>query len=307
MPFTAYADEEDCTSVYADDTVVTITARDHDELEKKLESKYAKVAEFMLSQGLKLNDDKSHLLIITTGMTRTGAEAAMKTELKTPEDTIKPSKTEKFLGGYVQSNLKWDEHIILNEENLCKSLNRRCNALSKISCVSSFKSRKMFANGLFMGKLSYIISLWGGTTKENINALQTIQNKAARISTRDWDNSTAANLGQLGWLSVNQLIFYHSVLQMFKLRESRRVGGPPAPRYLANMFTWEYNYNTRQAEAGVVRPIGIPRLDITRKSFRYRAAEMFNKLPIEMMSYSSITMFKTAVKSWIVGNIPIRP
>ena len=94
---------------------------------------------------------------------------------------------------------------------------------------------------------------------------------------------------------------------MFKLRESRRVGGPPAPRYLVNMFTWEYNYNTRQAEAGAVRPIGIPRLDITRKSFRYRAAEMFNKLPIEMMSYSSITMFKTAVKSWIVGNIPIRP
>ena len=82
-----------------------------------------------------------------------------------------------------------------------------------------------------MGKLSYLISLWGGTSKENLNALQVIQNKAARFVSRDWTNSTVQNLSSLGWLSVNQMIFYHTVLLMFKLKRSRAVGG----RYVSRL------------------------------------------------------------------------
>ena len=149
--------------------------------------------------------------------------------------------------------------------------------------------------------------MWGGTSKENINALQVIQNKAARFVTRDWTNSTVQNLGTLGWLSINQMIFYHTVLLMFKLKRSRAVGGPPAPTYLMNMFNWEYYYETRQAEAGVVKPLGVPRLDVSKQSFRYRAAEMYNKVPVELTNYDSVKMFKTAVKSWIIQNIPVRP
>ena len=94
---------------------------------------------------------------------------------------------------------------------------------------------------------------------------------------------------------------------MFKLKRSRAVGGPPAPTYLVNMFNWDYNYETRQAEAGVVKPRGVPRLDVSKQSFRYRAAEMYNKVPRELTNYDSVNMFKTAVKSWIIHNIPVRP
>ena len=57
----------------------------------------------------------------------------------------------------------------------------------------------------------------------------------------------------------------------------------------------------------MVKSLGVPRLDVSKQSFRYRAAEMYNKVPVELTNYDSVNMFKTAVKSWIVQNIPVRP
>ena len=68
-----------------------------------------------------------------------------------------------------------------------------------------------------------------------INAMQVVQNKAARFSTGDWRKSIVEHLGSLCWLSVNQMIVYHTVLPMFKLRQSRSVGGLPASFYLLHI------------------------------------------------------------------------
>ena len=59
--------------------------------------------------------------------------------------------------------------------------------------------------------------------------------------------------------------------------------------------------------AEVVKPLGVPRLDASKQSFRYRTQEMYNKVPVELTNYDLVNMFKTAVKSWIIQNIPVRP
>ena len=56
--------------------------------------------------------------------------------------------------------------------------------LSKISKISSFKTRKMIANGIVMSKIIYLIQLWGSAPKYLIYFLQKLQNKAARLVTR---------------------------------------------------------------------------------------------------------------------------
>ena len=138
--------------------------------------------------------------------------------LSTSLGDIRPSNSEKFLGGIVQKDLKWNEHIAKDKDNLLSALSKRCNALQIIAKVASFKTRKTIANGLFIGKLSYLISVWGGTSRENFDLLQIVQNRAARIVTKNWKSSTADNLNAIGWLSVRQLAFYHTVLLMFKIK-----------------------------------------------------------------------------------------
>ena len=157
-----------------------------------------------------------------------------------------------------------------------------------------------------MGKLGYLISVWGGTSKKNLDSLQVIQNRAAKLVTRRWQSSTIDNLRAIDWLSVNQLAFYHTVLLMYKIKSSRYNEDISVPQYLLNMFEWSYQYNTRQVQGGKIKPKGIPRLDITKSSFRYRAADQFNQLPEDVINSKTIDCFKDKVKLWIKENVQLR-
>ena len=188
----------------------------------------------------------------------------------------------------VDEHLKWTEHLRDNkEENLLRSLSSRLGALKKISKVGSFRTRKMIANGIFMSKLTYLIELWGGCGIMLKRSLQMIQNKVARVVTKlDWSTSPSVLLHQIGWLSVNQLIFYHSVLLVYKVNLNK------TPRYLHNMFSWSYNYDTRQATGGLIRLRGKPKLDVSKQSFRWRAANQFNQLPEDVRTSPTLAIFK---------------
>ena len=73
------------------------------------------------------------------------------------------------------------------------------------------------------------------------------------------------------------------------------------PKYLDNMFSW--TYNTRQAVGGLIRLVGKPKLDITRSSFRWRAANQFNQLPADIRTCPTLASFKTKAKTWITENV----
>ena len=195
-------------------------------------------AKFLKDNRLKLNDDKTTLLVLDRGGSKYKYEEERKVEIITPSLAIKPSQTQKLLGCCIHENLKWTDHLITNEKSLVKGLNQRFVALRKIAKLASFRDRKMVSNGIFMSKLQYIISLWGGCGKEMKKVLQVIQNKAARVVAKR-EASLIDIYQQIGWLSVNQLIFYHSVLLVFKVRRNE------SPKYLNSMFNNNYAYNTQ--------------------------------------------------------------
>ena len=89
-----------------------------------------------------------------------------------------------MLGGILSQNLKWTEHILLNQKFLIKQLGARLAILNKVSRLATFKTRKMIANGIFMSKLIYLIPLWGGCEEFLLRSLQVAQNKAARLVTK---------------------------------------------------------------------------------------------------------------------------
>ena len=132
-------------------------------------------------------------------------------------------------------------------------------------------------------------------------SLQIIMNKVARVVTRlDWSTPAKVLLAQCGWLSVNQLIFYHSVLQVHKLKLSK------IPKYLHTMHnSWTYQYRTRQAESGLIQLIGKPKLDISKNSFKWRAANQYNQLPLEIRNCLTIESFKLQAKAWIKTSVSL--
>ena len=58
------------------------------------------------------------------------------------------------MGCYIRKDMPLAEYIKL------KSLNLRLRAVKKIRYLTTFKNRKMIAEGIFISKVSYLITLW---------------------------------------------------------------------------------------------------------------------------------------------------
>ena len=95
---------------------------------------------------------------------------------------------------------------------------------------------------------------------------------------------------KLGWLTVIQLEYYHSVITVFKIRSSGE------PKYLANSLLKD-SRNDR---------IMIPNLELrlTQKSFTIRGAGYWNRLPENIRKQSKIGIFKKLAQKWILENVP---
>ena len=171
-----------------------------------------------------------------------------------------------------------------------------------ISYVASFKVRLMIANGVFCSKLIFQISLWGGTEEFLLNSLQIVQNKAARFVARRGIYTPVADLlKQCGWLSVRQLVFYHSVMQIYKTIFTTY------PQYINSKLSNQFPYNTRLAQSDSVR-MGADfqsKLELTEKSFMNRATISYNLLPPELRRTQKLETFKEELKVWVQENVKI--
>ena len=78
----------------------------------------------------------------------------------------------------------------------------------------------MIAEGIVMSNILYIITVYGSCSDYLLSILQVIQNTAARCVTRlGWRTRVSVLLLQCGWLSVRQMVFYHTMVQMFKIKQ----------------------------------------------------------------------------------------
>ena len=200
----------------------------------------------------------------------------------------------------MHQDMKWGEHLQNNNESVLRYLNSRVGALKIICKVASFKIRKMIADGIIMSKITYCIALWGGSADQLLDPLQKVQNKAARAVTKlNWDTSITILLKQCGWLSIRQLVVYHSSILVHKVMMKK------SPSYLYSMFSSKYQIDTRQARSEQIKPTRISTLELSYESFRWRAARMYNDLPIALRQVTSVPKFKKELKKWIIENIPI--
>ena len=181
---------------------------------------------------------------------------------------------------------------------MLKMITSRINALMKISWSADFKTRKNVANAIVMSRLVYIIQVYGNSSDYLLKFLQILQNKAARIVTKlGWGTNTSFLLNQIGWLSVKQLIAYHSLLLMYKIRKNDK------PVSLKLRVKENFAYQTRQAaNNNLVRNEAV-RTDKLQNSFLYNTTALWNKLPPHLKNEEKLLKFKKLLKTWVKLNI----
>ena len=218
-------------------------------------------------------------------------------QIETPTATISPLSVERLLGAQVHQDMCWVEHALDIEDSLIKALNVRQ--------VASFKTRKTVASGIFMSKLMPLLSV---CEEHLVKALQVVQNKAARSVARlDIFTPTQTLMRVCGWMSVRQLLVYHSLVLFHKTLKNK------SPVYLHKKITagGRYPYKRKQAArcppgfffevlhptaSGAVRPEQGSRLGLSRHGWCLRSTELYNTLPTDLRLEIKIPYFKKRLK-----------
>ena len=240
----------------------------------------------MKSNLQKLNAEKCHLL--TMGTSRKLQSLSRPLEVSMDGVLLKSTYCETLLGCKIRTDLKWHDQVT----SLSRRLIARLNALNQIRYCCPYPLKKSIAEAIFNSLLVYCLPVYGGLDKNEIQDLQKLQNKAARVVCQASIYARRTQLfGKLGWLTVNQMISYYTLLSIQKIRVKRE------PEYLARHLTLD-SRNDR-----IMVPNQI--LSITSRSFCYRGATEWNRLPRQLRLQTCSRRFKIDAKSWTLANVPM--
>ena len=272
---------------YADDTTLTSTGASVAEIGQKLTENCHTVSTWMKANKLKLNPDKTHILTMGTQERLANLEHSLQVSMDNVQLQEDEGGVELLLGCHVQANLKWRCQISALESRL----KRRLAGLQNLKNILSFAMRKTITEGVFNSVLVYCLPLYGGADTGQVKSVQVLQNKASQIVCHAPPRASRAPMyDRLGWLSVNQLISYHTLISVYKIKKFGE------PEYLASHLNKENIYGR----------IIIPNcgLGLATKSFSYRGARQWNLLPASIRRATKISIFKKELRRWIQANVP---
>ena len=271
---------------YADDSTMTVTGKTVEEIGAKLTENCELVSSWMLGNKLKLNADKTHLMTMGTSarLRLQDSEVLVRMDGVVLEES--EDKFETLLGCQIEPHLKWHRQI----EELLKKLQKRLTALQNLREIIPFHLRKRITEGIFTSVLAYCLPVFGGCDKFEMEALQIMQNKAARLVTHlDMRTSRKVIFSQVGWMTVNQLIFYHSALSTYRVRQSQE------PEYLHKIL-----YKDNRASNIIIPNTS---LTLAKNSYCFRGSVQWNSIPDSIRKNLKISQFKSQLKKWILQNV----
>ena len=136
---------------------------------------------------------------------------------------------------------------------------------------------------------SFCSSVWECCGETKITSLQRLQNRVARIiANKLYDYSATSVLKELGWSSVEDIIFEETSIMAFKaLRHDLGLS------YLRDLFQNLTEVHKRELRNTQTDLRVLPRTSCNgQKSISYRGAQFWNKLNNDQKSAPSLTTFR---------------
>ena len=161
----------------------------------RLESALSCLDDWFRANGLKVNAEKTQIITF-------GSRHALRTlpdiSVKFGSSSVRPCSEVKNLGVYFDSLLSWDNHVT--------QLSKRCfGILTGLCHIRHYIPRSAMVTlttALVISQIRYCISVYGNSTKKNMERVQKILRFAARVvcGRRKYDHVSDI-MQQLGWMS----------------------------------------------------------------------------------------------------------
>ena len=242
---------------------------------------------WMVINKLKLNQDKTEVILINS---RYRSRPPLDS-LQIGNVTVVPSSSARNLGVIFDKCFNFEDHI----KSICKSSHYHIRNIAKIRKYIDEESAKIVVHAFVTAKLDSCNSLLYGLPQHLISRLQSIQNTAARVVTRSskFDHITPV-LKQLHWLPVRYRIVFKILLLVYKALNGR------APSYISDLL--KYHTSERKLRSSSQHLLATPKARLKtygERAFAVAAPKLWNSIPLELRSSSSIDIFKRHLKTYL--------
>jgi len=279
--------------IYADDTQIycSFDLSDSDNTKSRIENCIADIRLWMISQKLKLNDDKTEIIILSAPSHTTQVNCG---NIVIGDSCVVPAASARNLGVIFDHHLTMESHIKMVSKNAYYHL-RNIASIRNTLCVDSAKA---LVHAFISSRLDYCNSLLYGLPKKSLDRLQRVQNMAARLitGTKITDHITPVLHG-LHWLPINQRIEFKIMTLTFKSLHDL------APQYLTELVTpYRPKRSLRSAKKDL---LNLPKMSLKRygyRSFQYAAPALWNNLPESIKSSKELSTFKSSLKTYLFKN-----
>ena len=281
--------------IYADDTQLYVSFKplNPDSLAmniKNIQNCYSEIKSWMTDNLLKLNGDKTELLI---SLNKNLRESITINNISLDTVLIEPSVSIRNLGAYF--NVPLDHTDFINQK--CKSARYALHNISRVRTSLTRDACETLVQAYVTSRLDYCNSLLYGVPTYLLNRLQKVQNSAAKVITMTSKREHVRPvLAALHWLPVEQRVEFKLLLNTWKALNDQ------APTYIKELLTpHEARRSLRSADKKLLDPPS-SRAKYTQygdRAFQYSAPYLWNKLPLEARVETDIAVFKSKLKTFL--------
>lgn len=274
---------------YADDTQVYITVKPQDDwkiFRERLEACLSDISNWMSSNMLKLNHDKTELIVFST---KHCVRDLSEISLTFDGCIIKPTSVVKNLGVFFYTTLNMEKHL----SAVAKSCYFQIRNIGRIRHLIDESACKCLIHALVTSRLDYANALLLELPNSATNKLQRVQNTAARMVTRSKKHEhITPTLIKLHWLPVRYRIQYKILVYTFKA--VHHLG----PAYLNELLCPYRPSRTLRSETRMF--LDVPRTRTKTygdRRFDKSAPTLWNDLPTSLRCANSVENFKKSLKT----------
>ena len=278
---------------YADDTQLKISSKIENinsaisDVNKDLQS----IGTFCTNNALRINTDKSYLLILGTKPAMKALNNFRIDELKINGEKIKRVKSTRNLGLTFDEVLSWRPHI--NKVIGCAI--SRFKDLYRHKKFLNFQAKKILADSLILSYFNFCDMVYMNMDEYLKRRIQKIQNLCLKFifnvkKGERWSSATLRK--KINWLSMNERRTLNGLSLLFKIVKGN------APDYLKDMFTLTSELSNIPTRTHP-KNIWIPNHHVSaihRKSFRFTIPRIWNGLPDNIKNCNTVNNFKKHIK-----------
>jgi len=246
------------------------------------------VRQWMVSNDLKMNDDKTEVMLITP--------KHLANKIKCPNliignHEVEPTSCVCNLGVMMDSRASMEQHV----NRVTKAAYMHLYNINRIKAFLDKPSLERIIHAFVTSKLDYGNALLYGYPVSLIHKLQRVQNSAARIlSGQNKFQHITPTLRELHWLPVQQRIKFKVAILVFKAKHQL------APIYLQELI--KPYIPSRALRSTSQELLCVPATKsamVTERAFCIAGPCLWNSLPLELRLIQDLCTFKAKLKTFL--------